>query len=42
MLIRKARLDDLGEIMDIYADARAFMVQTGNPRQWASKNWPPQ
>ena len=42
MRIRKAVADDLNQIMDIYADARDFMVQTGNPRQWAAKNWPPQ
>lgn len=42
MFIRKATTADLNEIMDIYAQARDFMVKTGNPRQWASKNWPPQ
>lgn len=41
MQIRKATPADLTEIMEVYAQARAFMVQTGNPRQWASKNWPP-
>lgn len=41
MQIRKAATEDLDEIMEIYAGARAFMVQTGNPRQWAAKNWPP-
>ena len=41
MEIRKATVEDLDVIMGIYQEARAFMVQTGNPRQWASKNWPP-
>lgn len=41
MQIRKATREDLDAIMEIYEDARRFMVQTGNPRQWASKNWPP-
>lgn len=41
MQIRKAATEDLDEIMEIYAGARAFMVQTGNPRQWAAKSWPP-
>ena len=41
MEIRKGRLDDLEAIMALYADARQFMVDTGNPRQWAARNWPP-
>ena len=41
MEIRKALPKDLDEIMEIYEAARAFMVQTGNPRQWAAKSWPP-
>lgn len=32
--IRKAALSDLPQILQIYADARAFMAQTGNPTQW--------
>jgi hypothetical protein len=27
-------MEDLQEVMDIYAHARAFMAQTGNPNQW--------
>ena len=42
MIIRKATPTDLAEIMSIYEYARAFMVQTGNPRQWAARNWPPE
>lgn len=41
MEIRKAALQDLDTIMDIYAQAREFMVATGNPRQWAARSWPP-
>lgn len=42
MEIRKGRWDDLEAILALYADARRFMVDTGNPRQWAARNWPPQ
>ena len=28
--------------MEIYAVARRFMVEHGNPNQWSSNNWPPQ
>ena len=41
MNIRKALPADLDEIMNIYAEAREFMVQTGNPHQWAERCWPP-
>lgn len=41
MDIRKGTAEDLEEIMNLYADARQFMVDTGNPRQWAARNWPP-
>lgn len=34
MKIRKTTLQDLPEVMQIYAQARVFMVQTGNPHQW--------
>lgn len=40
--IRKATPADHGAIMEIYAYARAFMTEHGNPRQWADKNWPPE
>ena len=26
---------------EIYARARAFMAQTGNPNQWGPTGWPP-
>lgn len=32
--IRKAQLDELDEIMKLFATAKKFMVQTGNPNQW--------
>ena len=41
MIIRKAVPEELEPIMELYARARAFMVSTGNPRQWAARNWPP-
>ena len=42
MEIQKATIQDLPQIMQLYAQARQFMVDTGNPRQWAARNWPPQ
>ena len=42
MYIRKAKFEELDCIMDIYAHARAFMAETGNPKQWGATNWPPQ
>lgn len=42
MYIRKAKLSDLDRIMEIYASARIFMTQNGNPRQWAANSWPPE
>ena len=42
MEIRKAVREDLEPVMALYADARRFMVDTGNPRQWAARSWPPQ
>lgn len=33
-MIRNAELSDLKEIQIIYAAARAFMAQAGNPTQW--------
>ena len=35
-MIRKATLDDLFEILDIYAYARSFMAKNGNPNQWGN------
>ena len=33
--IRPARLEDLDGILKIYASAKKFMAETGNPTQWA-------
>lgn len=41
MEIRQTKLEELDAVMALYADARRFMVDTGNPRQWAARNWPP-
>lgn len=42
MKIRNAGIQDLDRIMEIYAHARSFMAQHGNPRQWGATNWPPE
>lgn len=42
MKIRKAVMEDLPRILEIYAGARTFMAKTGNPRQWGNRNWPPE
>lgn len=34
MQIRKATIEELDEIMNIYAFARSFMAEHGNPTQW--------
>lgn len=34
MKVRKTRIEDLAEVMEIYGAARKFMAQTGNPTQW--------
>ncbi|MDR0906083.1 MAG: GNAT family N-acetyltransferase [Oscillospiraceae bacterium] len=34
MMIRKTITDDLAEVMRIYAGAREFMRESGNPAQW--------
>ena len=41
MKIRKATWEDLSEILAIYARARRFMEENGNPTQWG-KDWPPE
>lgn len=41
MYIRKAQIEELNRIMAIYAHARNFMAETGNPKQWGATNWPP-
>ena len=42
MEIRTATIQDLDRIMEIYAMAREFMAQTGNPNQWGPTAWPPE
>ena len=42
MLIRHATEEDLPRIMEIYAYARQFMADHGNPNQWGPTNWPPE
>ncbi len=32
--IRKATIDDLGRLMEIYRSAQDYMVRSGNPNQW--------
>lgn len=34
MYIKKARIDDLRDIMKIYHFAQEFMIESGNPNQW--------
>lgn len=41
MEIKKTTMEELDPVMELYAAARRFMVDTGNPRQWAARNWPP-
>jgi len=41
MTIRKTTLADLDAVMQIYAYARAYMQESGNPNQWFN-NHPPQ
>lgn len=36
MHIRKTRMEELDTVMDIYAYARKFMAETGNPNQWGN------
>jgi len=42
MEIRKATAADHETILAIYARARQYMAQNGNPTQWGLTNWPPE
>ncbi len=42
MKIRKATEQDLPRMMEIYAFAREYMKEHGNPNQWGPTNWPPE
>ena len=35
MIIRKATLEDIPRMQEIFAISRKFMAETGNPNQWA-------
>lgn len=35
MTIRRTKISDIGRLHEIFAIARRFMVETGNPHQWA-------
>ena len=35
MTIRKSTLEDIPLMLDIFAIARRFMTETGNPNQWS-------
>lgn len=41
MTIRKSTAQDIDRMMAIYARARAFMADHGNPNQWGPTRWPP-
>ncbi len=36
MEIRKTKIEELDQIMEIYAHARQFMAEHGNPNQWGT------
>jgi len=40
MFIKKATIQDLPRLLEIYQNARNFMAQNGNPKQWG-ETWPP-
>lgn len=42
MRVRKTVEADLPRVMEIYARARTFMAEHGNPNQWGPTNWPPE
>ncbi|MBR6219961.1 MAG: GNAT family N-acetyltransferase, partial [Clostridia bacterium] len=42
MIIRKSTWGDLDRMMAIYAHARQFMAEHGNPNQWGPTHWPPE
>lgn len=42
MEIRNSTEKDFAEIMKIYDFARKFMIENGNPNQWAKDNFPPE
>ncbi len=42
MKIRHSTEQDFDRIMEIYAYARKFMAEHGNPNQWGPTCWPPE
>lgn len=42
LTIRHTAPGDLPTVMAIYAHARAFMAEHGNPTQWGPTRWPPE
>ncbi len=42
MYIRKTTEQDLERVMEIFAYARRFMAEHGNPNQWGRTQWPPE
>lgn len=42
MEVRHSTEQDFDRIMEIYAGARKFMAENGNPNQWGPTNWPPE
>ena len=42
LTIRKSKPGDLPRIMEIYAYARRYMAEHGNPDQWGPTCWPPE
>ena len=42
MYIRHSTEQDIPRMMEIFAYARKFMADHGNPTQWGPGNWPPE
>ena len=42
MEIRHSTTEDVSRMMEIYANARRFMAEHGNPDQWGPTCWPPE
>ncbi len=42
MIVRRSTEEDIPRMMEIYAHARAFMAEHGNPSQWGLTGWPPE
>ncbi len=42
MKVRHPTMQDVGRMREIYAYARKFMAEHGNPNQWGPTNWPPE